>query len=106
MGTRHSSLMCAWAAHVPRRRLWWGQVAHYEVLDFIDDGAYGQVYRARNSGSGELVAVKVVQVPTQPDRLERLQRELDIGYNLQVSRPRPCQSTMAIRSLFYLVFDC
>src|SRR4051794_27415794 len=49
----------------------------YEMLDRIGAGSTGTVYRARHTGSGEIVAIKEVvdAVRTDPDALDRVRHE-------------------------------
>ena len=53
------------------------QLGVYQVLAPIGAGGMGEVYRARDTSLGRDVAVKVLPVTliTDPDRLERFERE-------------------------------
>ncbi|XP_034940280.1 cyclin-dependent kinase 4 [Chelonus insularis] len=46
-----------------------GEHAHYQELTLIGDGAYGTVYKAKDSSSGQVVALKKVRVPLTEDGL-------------------------------------
>ena len=53
----------------------------YELLSLVGAGAYGSVYRARDTELEEIVAVKVLrsQHIVQPDALERFRREVRLA---------------------------
>ena len=52
-------------------------LAHYTVVETLGEGAMGTVYRARDTKLGRDVALKVLpeDLATDPDRLQRFQRE-------------------------------
>ncbi len=50
----------------------------YRLADFIDEGGYGQVYRAVGTRSGEVVAVKLLPPDAVEDDDGSFARELDI----------------------------
>src|SRR3954462_6772829 len=54
--------------------------ASYEMLDPVGAGSTGTVYRARHTGSGEVVAIKEVAaaVRTDPAALARLRAEAQV----------------------------
>jgi serine/threonine protein kinase len=53
----------------------------YELLSLVGAGAYGSVYRARDSELDEIVAVKVLRSEhiVQPDALERFRSEVRLA---------------------------
>jgi len=53
------------------------RIGRYEILDRIGGGAFGMVYRARDTVLDRIVAVKVINQPVtdDPQFLEALQRE-------------------------------
>lgn len=46
-----------------------GEHASYEELSYIGNGAYGTVYKAKDLGNGQVVALKKVRVPLTEDGL-------------------------------------
>lgn len=55
----------------------------YEVLDTIGEGSYGKVLRVRNTSFGEVFAMKVLAERPDEAALERFQREVAVGRDLQ-----------------------
>ena len=52
-------------------------VGHFEVLDLLGAGGFGEVYRARDTRLGRMVAIKVLPAAfaRDPERRERFRRE-------------------------------
>ncbi|MFM8402800.1 MAG: hypothetical protein ACKOAH_33650, partial [Pirellula sp.] len=59
----------------------WG---HYEILDEIDRGGMGVVYRARHMELNRIVALKIIRSGELADELEvaRFRREAQVAANL------------------------
>eukprot|EP01052_Picozoa_sp_SAG31_P001248 SAG31_NODE_42_length_31262_cov_46.416231_7_plen_241_part_00 len=60
----------------------------YHMGSFLDKGANGKVFIATRDSDGQQVAVKMMTAPgprnpRRSEKLRRLNRELDIGFNLQ-----------------------
>jgi serine/threonine protein kinase len=51
------------------------RVGSYEVIDRLGAGGMGEVYRARDTRLGRIVALKVLRVGADPELLHRLDRE-------------------------------
>jgi serine/threonine protein kinase len=64
-----------------RRRF---QIADYEILDKIDEGSRGAVYKARSQATGEMVAVKIIknEFAQHPTLLKRLKQEFRVASKL------------------------
>ena len=60
------------------------RIGRYEILERIGGGAFGTVYRARDSALDRIVAVKVINQPVadDPQYLEALQREARLAAGL------------------------
>ena len=43
----------------------------FELLDLLGEGSYGSVYKALHKFTGELYAVKIIQVTGEADSLKR-----------------------------------
>src|SRR5437660_188278 len=53
-----------------------GTVGRYELLELVGAGAHGRVYRARDPGNNQLVAIKVLHEDVKNAELElRMKRE-------------------------------
>ena len=59
-------------------------LGRYEVLELIAAGGQGSVYRARDTDSGEVVALKVMHPghTGEPEYLEALRREAELASRL------------------------
>jgi protein kinase-like protein len=51
------------------------RIGSYEVIDRLGSGGMGEVYRARDTRLGRMVALKVLRSGADPDLLRRLERE-------------------------------
>ena len=60
------------------------RIGRYEVLELIAAGGQGSVYRARDTDSGEVVALKVMHPghTGEPEYLEALRREAELASRL------------------------
>src|SRR5262249_28390768 len=60
------------------------QIADYEILDKIDEGSRGAVYKARSQATGETVAVKIIknEFAQHPTLLKRLKQEFRVASKL------------------------
>src|SRR5512134_2841377 len=61
-----------------------GQLGAYELLEQIGQGGQGTVYKARQPGTGRIVAIKRVRTAGLDGRsLARFQREIDVAATLR-----------------------
>jgi hypothetical protein len=51
------------------------RIGSYEIVDRLGSGGMGEVYRARDTRLGRMVALKVLRAGADPDLLRRLDRE-------------------------------
>jgi eukaryotic-like serine/threonine-protein kinase len=60
------------------------RIDHYEVLDVLGEGAYAEVYKARDTGSGATVVLKSPnpQLFADPALFSRYQRETEVARRL------------------------
>ncbi|HEV7686968.1 MAG TPA: hypothetical protein VGQ80_10375, partial [Acidimicrobiia bacterium] len=56
-------------------------IDHYEILEPLGEGAYAEIYKARDTGSGQLVALKCPNplLFSDPGLFSRYQREQEIA---------------------------
>jgi serine/threonine protein kinase len=80
------------AARAPDRPILFGPFSHYTILDRLGAGGMGEVYRARDTRLGRLVALKVLpgQLADDPERLSRFVREAQAASSLN----HPCIVTV------------
>jgi len=60
------------------------QIDHYEVLEPLGEGAYAEIYKARDTGSGQVVVLKCPNpmLFADPGLFQRYQREREIARTL------------------------
>ena len=60
------------------------QIDHYEVLELLGEGAYAEIYKARDTNSGQVVVLKCPNplLFADPGLFQRYQREREIARNL------------------------
>jgi serine/threonine-protein kinase len=59
-------------------------IDHYEILESLGEGAYAEIYKARDTGSGQMVALKCPNplLFSDPGLFSRYQREQEIARSL------------------------
>lgn len=66
-----------------RERMSQDQVHGYELLDVLGKGAMGIVYKARRQATGEIVALKIVNLEGDPNGFQNFLREARTGASVQ-----------------------
>ena len=82
-------------------------IDHYEVLEALGEGAYAEVYKARDTGQGDTVVLKSPnpQLFADPSLFQRYQREVEIARRLNHPGVQRSLDIGANRSEPYLVLE-
>jgi serine/threonine protein kinase/Tol biopolymer transport system component len=65
-----------------------GRISHYEIVELLERGETGEIYKARDLRDGGLVALEVLPAPRHPQAEERLRREAAVAAGLD--HPHVC----------------
>lgn len=50
----------------------------YQKLEIIGRGSYGSVYKGRENATGNIVALKIINLDTEDDDVDDIQREVNL----------------------------
>lgn len=50
----------------------------YQKLEIIGKGSYGSVYKGRELSTGEIIALKIINLDTEDDDVADIQREVNL----------------------------
>ncbi|KAL1406950.1 kinase that interacts with cdc31p [Vanrija albida] len=57
----------------------------YEKLEMVGKGAYGAVYQGKHTGTGHVVALKIINLDTEDDDVQDIQKEVSLLQQLMKS---------------------
>jgi serine/threonine protein kinase len=82
-----------------------GGVDDYELLEEIGKGAFGVVHRARHIASGEMVAVKIIDLDKAQDEMDDVQQEIAVLQTCNCPHLTKYHGSFIVQSSLWIVME-
>ncbi|CAN6612943.1 sporulation-specific protein 1 [Trichomonascus vanleenenianus] len=77
----------------------------YQRQEIIGKGSFGNVYRGRNNRTGEVVAIKVVDLDNTEDELDDILQEINILKQMRCPNITQCYDSIVVETHLWIVME-